>query len=105
MNNLEIKVISRNPDQCETKHDICKEPQKNGGNGNPLRHIVEYTRAMDAAKLERVFAEPYIACFDGYNEGVGVLSNHPLRLSHLLSGARDGQVKIGDYQIRNVQKK
>jgi WD repeat and SOF domain-containing protein 1 len=96
MNNLRIKVISRNPDhyQRETKHDIYKVPQKNGGNEDPLRHAVEYTRAMNAAKLERVFAKPFIACFDGHNEGVGVLSKHPLRLSHLLSGARDGQVKI-----------
>uniref|UniRef100_A0A914QBN9 Uncharacterized protein n=1 Tax=Panagrolaimus davidi TaxID=227884 RepID=A0A914QBN9_9BILA len=89
-----IKVISRNPDHYlrETKHDIYKVPQKNGGNEYPLRHTVEYT--MNAAKLERVFAKSFIACFDGYNEGVGVLSKHPLRLSHLLSGARDGQVKI-----------
>jgi WD repeat and SOF domain-containing protein 1 len=49
---------------------------------------------MNAAKLERVFAKPFIACFDGYAEDVGVLSKHPLRLSHLLSGARHGQVKI-----------
>uniref|UniRef100_A0A914P8M5 Uncharacterized protein n=1 Tax=Panagrolaimus davidi TaxID=227884 RepID=A0A914P8M5_9BILA len=45
---------------------------------------------MDAAELERVFAKQFVACFDGHNEGVGVLSNHPLRLSHFLFGARDG---------------
>uniref|UniRef100_A0A914QJQ8 Uncharacterized protein n=1 Tax=Panagrolaimus davidi TaxID=227884 RepID=A0A914QJQ8_9BILA len=49
---------------------------------------------MDAAELERVFAKPFVACFDGHNEGVGVLSKHPLRLSHFLFGTRDGQVKI-----------
>jgi WD repeat and SOF domain-containing protein 1 len=72
MNNLKIKVISRNPDhyQRETKHDIYKVPQKNGGNEDPLRHTVENTRAMDAAKLERVLAKPFIACFDGHNKGV-----------------------------------
>uniref|UniRef100_A0A914R789 Uncharacterized protein n=1 Tax=Panagrolaimus davidi TaxID=227884 RepID=A0A914R789_9BILA len=47
---------------------------------------------MNAA--ERVFEKLFIACFDGHNEGVGILSKHALRLSHLLSAARDGQVKI-----------
>uniref|UniRef100_A0AC35GC01 Uncharacterized protein n=1 Tax=Panagrolaimus sp. PS1159 TaxID=55785 RepID=A0AC35GC01_9BILA len=61
MNNL--KIISQNPDHYQL-------PQKNGGNEDPLRHTVENTRAMDAAKLERVLAKPFIACFDGHNKGV-----------------------------------
>uniref|UniRef100_A0A914PM52 Uncharacterized protein n=1 Tax=Panagrolaimus davidi TaxID=227884 RepID=A0A914PM52_9BILA len=53
---------------------------------------LQLNRAVNAVKLERVFAKH--ACVDGHNEGVGVLSNYPLRLSHLLYGARNGQVKI-----------
>jgi DDB1- and CUL4-associated factor 13 len=55
---------------------------------------VEYTRALNAAKLERVFAKPFLASFDGHNEAVHLMEKHPTRLSTILSGARDGQVKI-----------
>jgi len=44
--------------------------------------------------LERVFAKPFLASFDGHNEAVNLLEKHPLRLSTVLSGARDGQVKV-----------
>uniref|UniRef100_A0AC35GP86 Uncharacterized protein n=1 Tax=Panagrolaimus sp. PS1159 TaxID=55785 RepID=A0AC35GP86_9BILA len=82
----------------ETKHDIYEVPQKIEGKKDPIRHIVEYTRAMDAAKLERVFAEPSIAYFDGHNEGVGVLSNH--YDYHIFYLAQEMfKLKFGDYQV------
>ena len=49
---------------------------------------------FDRAKLERVFAKPFLAAFDGHNEAVNLLEKHPLRLSTIISGARDGQVKV-----------
>lgn len=93
---MKIKVISRNPDeyQRETKHDIFKAPRSyNALAQDPFRHQIEYTRALNAAKLERVFAMPFIASFDGHNEAVHLLEKHPMRLSTMLSGARDGQIK------------
>uniref|UniRef100_A0A914LZ93 Sof1-like protein domain-containing protein n=1 Tax=Meloidogyne incognita TaxID=6306 RepID=A0A914LZ93_MELIC len=93
---MKIKVISRNPDdyQRETKKDIFKASRSYIVNQDPFRHQVEYTRALNAAKLERVFAKPFLASFDGHNEAVNLLEKHPLRLSTVLSGARDGQVKV-----------
>lgn len=61
---------------------------------DPFRHQVEYTRALNAAKLERVFAKPFIASLAGHNDAVHILKKHPKRLSTILSGARDGQLKI-----------
>lgn len=105
---MKIKVISRNPDdfQRETKHDIFKgtlkyykinillAPRNYNTSSDPFRHQVEYTRALNAAKLERVFAKPFIAAFDGHNEAVHLLKKHPTRLSTILSGAFDGQIKV-----------
>jgi len=94
---MKIKVISRNPDdyQRETKHDIFKAPRNYGTMAaDPFRHQIEYTRALNAAKLERVFAKPFIASLDGHNEAVHILKKHPTRLSTILSGASDGQVKV-----------
>lgn len=41
-----------------------------------------------------MFAKPFICALDGHNDGVHVLAKHPSRLSTVLSGALDGQVKI-----------
>jgi len=93
---LKIKVISRNPDdyQRETKFDIHKAPRNYAAPRDPFRHQVEYTRALNAAKLERIFAKPFMASLDGHSEAVHLMKKHPTRLSTILSGARDGQVKV-----------
>jgi WD repeat and SOF domain-containing protein 1 len=121
---MKIKVISRHPDeyQRETKHDIFKGwplpvnphptqsipaiPAPRSYSAfpqDPFRHQVEYTRALNAAKLERVFAKPFLASFDGHNEAVHLLERHPTRLSTMLSGARDGQVKVWHVTGRQCQ--
>uniref|UniRef100_A0A0K0D273 WD_REPEATS_REGION domain-containing protein n=1 Tax=Angiostrongylus cantonensis TaxID=6313 RepID=A0A0K0D273_ANGCA len=85
-------MISRNPDdyQRETNEDIYK------GDLSRLTRLfaTEYTRALNATKLERVFAKPFVASLDGHVEGVHILTKHPSRPSVVLSGARDGQVKV-----------
>ncbi|CAD5211426.1 unnamed protein product [Bursaphelenchus okinawaensis] len=96
MSKLKVKVISRNPDdfQRETSNDIYKAPRNFNAAEDPFRHLTEYTRALNAAKLDRVFAKPFLCALDGHSEGVHILAKHPTRLSTVLSGARDGQVKI-----------
>lgn len=73
---------------------IFLAPKSYNTTADPFRHQVEYTRALNAAKLERVFAKPFIAAFDGHNEAVHLLKKHPTRLSTVLSGAYDGQIKV-----------
>lgn len=41
-----------------------------------------------------MFAKPFICALDGHSDGVHVLAKHPSRLSTILSGSLDGQVKI-----------
>ncbi|KAK0415723.1 hypothetical protein QR680_012085 [Steinernema hermaphroditum] len=93
---MKVKVISRNQDDYvrETKHDFFKAPKNYNAPKDSFQQAVEYTRALNATKLSRVFAKPFMAALDGHNEGVHILSLHPSRLSTLVSGARDGQVKV-----------
>ena len=57
-----------------------------------FRAQTEYVRAMNATKLERVFAKPFLASLDGHTEGVSCMAKHPIRGSIVLSAGRDGQV-------------
>lgn len=47
---------------------------------------------MNAVKLERVFAKPFLGSLDGHRDGVNCLVKHPKSLSLMLSGACDGEV-------------
>lgn len=60
-----------------------------------------YQRALNAVKLERVFAKPFVGALDGHSDGVFSLAKHPKRLSWLLSGACDGELKLWDLSTKS----
>eukprot|EP00898_Chlorokybus_atmophyticus_P003013 jgi/Chlat1/3712/Chrsp251S00804 len=56
--------------------------------------VVKYVRAVSAAKLERVFARPFVGALQGHADGVSALALHPTRLGAVLSAAHDGAIKL-----------
>ncbi|XP_053571241.1 DDB1- and CUL4-associated factor 13 [Bombina bombina] len=93
---MKVKVLCRNPDDYvrETKRDLPRVPRNYDPSLHPFEVPREYTRALNATKLERVFAKPFIASLDGHRDGVNCMAKHPKSLSIVLSGACDGEVKI-----------
>lgn len=57
-------------------------------------------RALNAVKLEKVFAKPFIGNLDGHRDGVSCIGKHPKQLSVLISGAFDGEIRIWDIPQR-----
>lgn len=100
---MKIKVLSRNPDEYrrETKRDIHKVQRNYDPKLHPFEAPREYVRALNATKLERVFAKPFIGALDGHRDGVNCLCKHPTSLSFLLSGACDGEVRVWNLAKRN----
>lgn len=62
---------------------------------HPHEKAVEYTRALNAAKLQRVFAKPFLAALP-HGDGVTCLGRNPAQLNSLVSGAADGVVRLWD---------
>ena len=60
---------------------------------HPFEVPREYTRALNATKLERVFAKPFVGSLDGHRDGINCMAKHSKSLSILLSGACDGEVE------------
>lgn len=56
----------------------------------------EYVRALNATKLDRVFAKPFIGNLDGHREGVVCFAKDPNSLASLTSGAYDGEIREWD---------
>lgn len=47
-------------------------------------------------KKEKLFAKPFISALDGHSDSVMVLKRHPTRLTTMVSGSADGEVRIWD---------
>ncbi|XP_058810747.1 DDB1- and CUL4-associated factor 13 [Phymastichus coffea] len=103
---MKVKVLSRNPDEYlrETKRDIYKVPRNYDPVLHPFEAPREYTRALNAVKLDRVFAKPFIGNLEGHKDSVTCLSKHPTKLQILLSGAFDGHVKVWNLPQRTCER-
>lgn len=64
----------------------------------------EYVRALNATKLDRVFAKPFIGNLSGHREGVTCFAKDPTSLSSLTSGAYDGEIREWDLTIQKCRR-
>lgn len=60
----------------------------------------EYQRALNAVKMDKIFAKPFLFSLSGHVDPVECLMKHPKSLSTLVSGAFDGSIKIWDLMHR-----
>ncbi|XP_065348045.1 DDB1- and CUL4-associated factor 13-like [Cloeon dipterum] len=102
---MKVKMLSRNPDQYirETKNDLHKMQRNYDPDLHPLEAPREYKQALNAVKLERVFAKPFLCCLDGHRDGVTSVAKHPERLSTVASGSYNGEVIIWNLASRKEQ--
>lgn len=103
---VQVKVITRRPGDFmrETKHDIHKVFKNYDQRLHPLALQREYRRALNAAKLERVFAKPFIGNMSGHGDVVSSLMKHQTSISIMASGAYDGQIRIWNLATRKCQR-
>lgn len=70
------------------------DPTPTSRNLDPLLHPFararERTRALNAAKIERIFAKPFVASLEGHSDAVEVLVRKPKSLTTVASASWDG---------------
>ncbi|CAG9765101.1 unnamed protein product [Ceutorhynchus assimilis] len=103
---MKVKVISRSADDYlrEKKTDIHKVFRNYDPALHPFEAAREYTRALNAVKLEKVFAKPFLGNLDGHRDSVSCIAKHPKRLSTIVSGAFDGEVRVWDIPQRTCER-
>lgn len=83
------------------QHDpAARLPQRKGDpaplarNLDPLQHPFararERSRALAAAKMDRMFARPFVDAFSGHMDAIEVMVRKPGTLSEVASGSWDG---------------
>lgn len=91
-----IKMISRSLDDHLPGSSTAPHPlQRNlAPHLHPFAKPREYTRALTAAKMERMFAKPFVDSLEGHQDGVYCLGKDPRRVSIVAAGGGDGEVLV-----------
>ncbi|KAL2222743.1 WD40-repeat-containing domain protein [Thermoascus aurantiacus ATCC 26904] len=99
---MKIKALSRPTALQQTPgSSVTKLPRNLDPALHPFERAREYTRALNATKLERMFAAPFIGQLgSGHVDGVYTMAKDPGSLERFASGSGDGVVKVWDLTSR-----
>lgn len=99
---MKVKTISRveRDFTAEVSTDKTKVFRNLDPALHPFERAREYTRALNAVKLDRLFAKPFVGALDGHCDSVSALAASPASLVAFVSGAADGEVRVWDLPRR-----
>lgn len=99
-----MKMISRSTDEFtrERSQDLQRVFRNYDPNLRPLEKAVEYKRALNAAKLEKIFARPFIGAMDGHVDSISCMAKNPNYLKGIFSGSMDGDIRLWDIASRQT---
>jgi len=100
---MKIKVLQHSP----TDHLPARrgDPTPTSRNLDPDMHPFararERMRALNAVKMERMFAKPFVAALEGHVDAVQVMARKPNSLTDVASASWDGELIVHDIARRN----
>lgn len=102
---MKVKTLSRSISAHQPAgSDVAKKPKNMDASVHPFERAREYKRALNAVKMERMFAQPFICQLgQGHVDGVYQLAKDPNSLNMLASASGDGVVKVWDMESREQQ--
>lgn len=100
---MKVKTISRSISAYQPAgSNVAKQPKNVDVSIHPFERAREYKRALNAVKMERLFAQPFICQLGlGHVDGVYQLSTDPNSSKVLASASGDGVVKVWDLESRS----
>lgn len=101
---MKIKTISRSSDLFVPVKNTQKSVQVRNLDPalHPFERAREYTTALTATKLERLFAKPFLGQLgNGHNDGISCIEKDFFSTSKVSSGSDDGVIKIWNLTTMN----
>ncbi|XP_010689793.2 uncharacterized protein LOC104903456 [Beta vulgaris subsp. vulgaris] len=101
---MRVKVISRPTDEFtrERSQDLQRVFRNYDPNLRPQEKAVEYVRALNAAKLDKIFARPFVGAMDGHIDAISCMAKNPSYLKGVFSGSMDGDIRLWDIASRRT---
>lgn len=101
---MRVKVISRSTDEFtrERSQDLQRVFRNYDPNLRPQEKAVEYVRAVNAAKLDKIFARPFVGAMDGHIDAISCMAKNPNHLKGVFSGSMDGDIRLWDIASRRT---
>ncbi|XP_027341364.1 DDB1- and CUL4-associated factor 13 [Abrus precatorius] len=101
---MKVKVISRSVDEFtrERSQDLQRVFRNYDPSLRPQEKAVEYVRALNAVKLDKIFARPFIGAMDGHIDAVSCMAKNPSQLKGIFSGSMDGEIRLWDLASRRT---
>ncbi|PWN20813.1 WD40 repeat-like protein [Microstroma glucosiphilum] len=101
---MKIKTLSRSLDSHAPASIGAPAPVSRNLDPSlhPFSQAREYTRALNAVKVERMFAKPFVAALEGHGDGVYVVEMDPERGNIVASGAGDGEIRLWNLPTRSL---
>ena len=100
---VKIKTISRTAEDSvrKSKMDITKVHHNRDPALHPFERVREYTKAVVATKLDKMFHKPFIGALEGHNDSVNCCAIVRNKNVPFISGSCDGVVKVWDLAHRS----
>ncbi|KAM0276883.1 hypothetical protein ACHAQH_006301 [Verticillium albo-atrum] len=100
---MKIKALSRSVSEYNPPGtEVVKQPRNLDPGAHPFERAREYTKALNAVKLERMHAAPFVAQLgDGHVDGIYTMAKDPNSLQRFASASGDGAVKVFDLTSRD----
>lgn len=70
---------------------------------HPFSRARERTRALNAAKMDRMFAKPFVGALEGHVDAVEVLAKQGDSISTVASGSWDGGVCVNLHSFKEPE--
>jgi len=99
---MKVRTISRSKlkHTRERPQDLQKVHRNTDEKLHGFARAREFKRAVNATKLDKVFAKPFVAAMDGHSDGVYCMASSPTSLVAMITGAGNGEVKVWDVAYR-----
>lgn len=101
---MKIKTISRSADDYVPVRNTQESslPRNLDPALHPFERAREYTSALNATKLERMFAQPFIGQLgDGHRDGIYSIAKNFDSINQVATGSGDGVIKYWDLTSRD----
>ncbi|TQN74295.1 Protein sof1 [Colletotrichum shisoi] len=100
---MKIKALSRSVEEYKAPgSNAQKLPRNLDPAQHPMERAREYTKALNAVKLERMHAAPFVGQMgSGHVDGVYSMAKDPNSLKHMASASGDGAIKAFDLTSRD----